>query len=87
MQLIEGQNLAAQVEELRREAPAGASRTTHDPASAPTGDLPRPSADTRKLESVEAFRRLTADTAEPGARGREIPLRAFADQRRKYLLD
>jgi hypothetical protein len=44
-------------------------------------------ADTRKLESVESFRRLTADTADPNARGREIPLRAFADQRRKYLID
>jgi hypothetical protein len=43
-------------------------------------------ADTRKLESFEAFQRMTADVAAPGSRGREIPLRAFADQRRKYLL-
>jgi spore coat protein CotH len=43
-------------------------------------------ADTRKLESFEAFKRATAD--EPTeARGRELPLRAFADQRRKYLLE
>ncbi|HVK10248.1 MAG TPA: CotH kinase family protein, partial [Gemmataceae bacterium] len=43
-------------------------------------------ADTRKLESFEAFQRVTADVADPSARGRSIPLRAFADQRRKYLL-
>lgn len=43
--------------------------------------------DTRKLESHEAFLRTTADTVEAGARGgREMPLRAFADQRRKYLM-
>jgi hypothetical protein len=42
-------------------------------------------ADTRKLESYEAFQRVTADTATTG-RGREFPLRAFADQRRRYLL-
>jgi spore coat protein CotH len=44
-------------------------------------------ADTRKLDSFEAFRRTTAD--EPtgaGGRGYEFPLRTFADQRRKYLL-
>lgn len=45
-------------------------------------------ADTRKLESFDAFKRSTADAvAGPGGRGREMPLRAFADQRRKYLLD
>jgi spore coat protein CotH len=44
-------------------------------------------ADTRKLGTTDAFQRATADTAEAGARGREMPLRAFADQRRKYLLD
>jgi hypothetical protein len=43
-------------------------------------------ADTRKLESFEAFQRMTADVADANARGRSIPLRAFADQRRKYLL-
>jgi len=47
--------------------------------------------DTRKLEPFEAFQRATADTAEaggePGGRGpRSVPLRAFADQRRAYLL-
>ena len=41
--------------------------------------------DTRKLDSLEAFRRSTAD--EPGAGGgRGVPLRTFADQRRKFLL-
>ncbi len=42
--------------------------------------------DTRKLESHEAFLRTTADTVEGTARGREMALRTFADQRRKYLL-
>ena len=42
--------------------------------------------DTRKLESYEAFLRVTADDAAAPGRGREFPLRAFADQRRKYLL-
>jgi spore coat protein CotH len=41
--------------------------------------------DTRKLDSYEAFLRATADT--PPADGRGSNLRAFADQRRKYLLD
>jgi spore coat protein CotH len=41
--------------------------------------------DTRKLEPFEAFERTTADAATP-ARGREMSLRGFADQRRKYLL-
>jgi len=45
-------------------------------------------ADTRKLESFEAFEKATADEAPATApRGREFPLRAFADQRRKYLLE
>ncbi len=43
-------------------------------------------ADTKKLEPFEAFERTTGDTAEDGSRGREMALRAFADQRRKYLL-
>lgn len=43
-------------------------------------------ADTRKLSSYEAFKAATADDATPG-RGREMPLRSFADQRRKFLLD
>ena len=42
-------------------------------------------ADTRKLDPFEAFRRTTADTAAADG-GREMSLRAFADQRRKYLL-
>ena len=52
-------------------------------------------ADTRKLESFEEFQKFTADTAPAaGPGGRRGPggmsgmsLRAFADQRRKYLLD
>ena len=43
-------------------------------------------ADTKKLEPFEAFERTTADTVPEGSRGRETALRAFADQRRKYLL-
>lgn len=43
-------------------------------------------ADTRKLDSTEAFLRLTADNATEPGRGREMSLRAFADARRKYLL-
>jgi spore coat protein CotH len=46
-------------------------------------------ADTRKIDSLEDFQRLTADTA-PAAtagRGRGMNLRAFADQRRAYLLN
>lgn len=38
-------------------------------------------ADTRKLYSLEAFKRATADESSPRS------LRAFADARRKYLLD
>jgi hypothetical protein len=44
-------------------------------------------ADTRKLDSFEAFKNATADDGAGPARGREFPLRAFADQRRKFLLD
>jgi hypothetical protein len=48
-------------------------------------------ADTRKLESVEVFKRATEDTAAPAGppqgRGPGLSLRAFAEQRRKYLLD
>jgi spore coat protein CotH len=43
-------------------------------------------ADTRKLEPTEAFLRVTADDATDAGRGREYPLRAFADARRKFLL-
>ncbi len=42
-------------------------------------------ADTKKLGTHEQFQRLTADSPTEG-RGREMPLRAFADQRRKYLM-
>jgi serine/threonine protein kinase len=41
MQLIDGQNLAAVVDSLRRQHhPNTNGRTRHDPASAPTGELP-----------------------------------------------
>ena len=46
-------------------------------------------ADTRKLESFEAFQRVTADTTPAGGVGRPfggMNLRAFAEQRQKYLL-
>ncbi len=44
-------------------------------------------ADTRKLSSIDAFRRATADAAPADpAGGRDMPLRAFADQRRAFLL-
>jgi hypothetical protein len=42
-------------------------------------------ADTRKLYTLAAFKAAVADTSE--SRGREMSLRAFAEQRRKYLLD
>jgi serine/threonine protein kinase len=47
MQLIDGQNLAAVVDDLRRQGPAPISRTRHDPDSAPTGDLPPQAPETR----------------------------------------
>lgn len=43
--------------------------------------------DTRKLESFDDFKRTTADDATGTGRGAVMPLWAFADQRRKYLLD
>jgi hypothetical protein len=43
--------------------------------------------DTRKLDSIEAFRATTADDATTAGRGRDFPIRAFADRRRKFLLD
>ncbi|WP_010582576.1 CotH kinase family protein [Schlesneria paludicola] len=44
-------------------------------------------ADTRKLESFEAFERVTADErANEDSRGHEMALRAFAEDRRAYLL-
>jgi hypothetical protein len=46
-------------------------------------------ADTRKLEPTSAFVSATADAVDParGERGRGMPLKAFADQRRKYLTE
>ncbi len=43
-------------------------------------------ADTKKLDPFEAFQRTTADDATAPS-GRDYPLRAFADLRRKYLLN
>ncbi len=56
--------------------------------------VPRPiaadvKADTRKLDSFEAFSKsLTEDTDEQGARGsrRSMSLKSFAEQRREFLL-
>jgi len=45
--------------------------------------------DTRKLSTLAAFRRSTADVPEGGEAGSPrggMPLRTFADQRRSYLL-
>ena len=44
-------------------------------------------ADTRKLDPFEAFVRTTADQVAGNDRSRDMPLRKFADDRRKYLLD
>jgi hypothetical protein len=45
-------------------------------------------ADTRKLSTLDAFRKTTADTLSDGPVGRgAIPLRNFAEERRKYLLN
>jgi hypothetical protein len=45
-------------------------------------------ADTRKLDPFAEFARLTADESpKDGGRGRGTTLRAFAEQRRKFLLD
>jgi len=45
-------------------------------------------ADTRKLSSHDAFLRATADAPRDGDGGaRSLSLRAFADQRRAYLLN
>ena len=51
-------------------------------------------ADTRKLDSFAAFQKATADSREsnaepeqPGRRPESMSLRAFAEQRRAYLLD
>jgi spore coat protein CotH len=45
-------------------------------------------ADTRKLESFEAFEQVTSPTADSNQdQGRQIPLRSFAIQRRKFLLE
>lgn len=42
--------------------------------------------DTRKLSSLEAFQKMTADVA-IGEDSPEITLRSFADRRREYLLN
>lgn len=43
--------------------------------------------DTKKLGSYAAFERVTADQPEMTRGGREYPLRTFADERRKFLLE
>jgi len=43
-------------------------------------------ADTRKLYTLDAFKKATADEAEKST-GRDMSLRAFADGRRKFLLE
>lgn len=43
-------------------------------------------ADTKKLEPFDAFQRTTADDATT-PKGREYPIRAFADLRRQFLID
>ena len=45
--------------------------------------------DTRKLSTYDAFARATADRPEASGegRGRDVPLRTFAEQRRTYLLN
>lgn len=44
-------------------------------------------ADTRKLSSSEAFVIATADQPAESATARTLPLRKFADARRKFLLE
>jgi hypothetical protein len=58
MQLIDGQNLAAVVDDLRRQAAGGVSRTHHDPGSAPTGQLPTAAPDETWAELGNAFSTL-----------------------------
>ena len=44
-------------------------------------------ADTRKLDSLDAFQKMTADDATQATeRAEDYPIRAFADLRRTYLL-
>jgi hypothetical protein len=61
MQMIDGRNLAAVVDELRR-SPGGISRTVHDPDSMPTGDLHAPTAETRP-EPVDRFSTMRTNHA------------------------
>ena len=45
-------------------------------------------ADTRKLDSLDAFQKMTADDATQATdRAEDYPIRAFADLRRKFLMD
>lgn len=45
-------------------------------------------ADTKKLSSYEAFQQTVSAESKPGAGGgRQMSLRAFADQRRAFLLN
>lgn len=58
MQMIEGRNLAAVVDEIRNASRA--DRTLHDPHSAPTGDLLSPAAETRR-EPVDQYSTLRSN--------------------------
>src|SRR5262245_34063422 len=63
MQMIDGRNLAAVVDELRK-SPGGNSRTMHEPDSVPTAELRSPSAETRP-EPVDRLSTLrTSHTGE-----------------------
>jgi len=58
MQLIDGQNLAAVVDDLRRRGPADPSRTRHEPDSAPTGDFPVPAPGETRADLAAEFSTL-----------------------------
>ena len=82
MQLIEGQNLAAVVEDLRRQAP-GSDR--HQPPSAPTGNFPARTPDTRADLGPEL---TTLRTERPGGFYRTVArLAAQAAEALEYAHD
>ncbi|HEX3152652.1 MAG TPA: serine/threonine-protein kinase [Gemmataceae bacterium] len=66
MQLIDGQNLASLVEDLRR---PGAGATRHQPASAPTGEFPSRTLETRSELGAQL---TTMRTEKPGGFYRTI---------------
>jgi serine/threonine protein kinase len=61
MQLIDGQNLAAVVDDLRRQTPGNVSRTQHDPDSAPTGNLPITAPEETRADLGNAFSTLRTE--------------------------